>query len=264
MYKGIRFRYILAASVVASAIGGGAVGYTVASKKLEAKYVELSKKEIADAKDYYSKFYKSEEYSDPVELAKNLGVDVEDAKGDPGTPSVQESLEEYKNKLIENLQYRLEDLNAEGLATTEVIIEDEVVEETVEEVVTKNIFYNENDILDPEDEMKERDRTKPYIISHDEFFEGEEDYAQSQYTYFEKDDVLADEQDKVVEDSDFMIGDDNLKFGYMSKDPNVVYIRNERLELDFEIMRSQGSYAQEVIGFIEHSDKPGLRKFRDY
>ncbi len=82
-------------------------------------------------------------------------------------------------------------------------------------------------------------------------------------TYFDGDDVLVDDRDQPVPDPDDSIGEDHLgRFGVGSKDNNIVYVRNDRLELDFEILRSNGKYAQEVLGFIEHSEHRGVRKFR--
>jgi hypothetical protein len=40
----------------------------------------------------------------------------------------------------------------------------------------------------------------------------------------------------------------NLRFGHGSKDPNVVYIRNPRLEMEMEILRDPSSYEKEVLG----------------
>jgi hypothetical protein len=47
---------------------------------------------------------------------------------------------------------------------------------------------------------------------------------------------------------DELIGMDNLLFGHMSKDSNCVYIRNNKTGYDYEILRSQGSYAEVVAG----------------
>lgn len=103
----------------------------------------------------------------------------------------------------------------------------------------------------------------PYVISADEYFEGEKEYTQLTLTYFAGDDVLADEGEMPLVEVDATVGNANLdRFGDRSKDPNVVYIRNDRLEIDYEVCKSTGKYAEEVAGFVEHSYKHPPRKFR--
>jgi hypothetical protein len=62
-----------------------------------------------------------------------------------------------------------------------------------------------------------------------------------------------------------------LVFGHGSGDPNVVYIRNEKLQAEYEVLRDPGSYEIEVLGGhveremqevdLKHSRQPG--KFRE-
>lgn len=116
-----------------------------------------------------------------------------------------------------------------------------------------------------EDELKNRTTEKPYVIHVDEFMTNESEYDQVSITYYEGDDVLADEKDSPVPDPDAVIGQDNLeRFGHGSKDNRVVYIRNDILQMEFEVIHRDGDYAKEVLGFIEHSDSRGRpRKFRN-
>jgi hypothetical protein len=80
---------------------------------------------------------------------------------------------------------------------------------------------------------------------------------------------LTDEVDTIVPDVDATVGVENmLRFGHGSGDPNVVYIRNPKLEADFEVTRSAGKYAKEVLGYddgehLQHSRGREPRKFRD-
>jgi hypothetical protein len=93
--------------------------------------------------------------------------------------------------------------------------------------------------------------------------ENEPDHIQHTLTYFEGDDVLTDEEDQPINETDDTVGNANLlKFGHGSKDNNIVYVRNEKLDLDFEITRSKGSYIKEVLGFIQHDDRKRVRSFR--
>lgn len=222
----------------ASFFAGGALAYVLTKRSLEAKYEQIIAEEIAEAKAFYSKLNKKEEFADPTKLV---------------TP-YQEVVEELGYGKLHG-----EDLAAESERFMERINEE--IEDITEhdEIVTEDGF-------DYKAEMANRTPEKPYIIHHDEFFENEQDYPQVSLTYFEEDDILVDEKDSPIPDVEGTVGQENLRFGHGSKDNNIVYIRNERLELDFEVIRNKGNYAKEVLGFIEHSEKIGRpRKFRrDY
>lgn len=118
--------------------------------------------------------------------------------------------------------------------------------------------------LEREEELRAERPGHPFVLEHDEFFNNDPEHSQNSLTYFEGDDVLVDERDNPIADVAGMIGHDTLRFGYGSRDRNIVYIRNPRREVDFEITRSPGSFAKEVMGFDEDTYKKGKRpKFRD-
>lgn len=78
---------------------------------------------------------------------------------------------------------------------------------------------------------------------------GDVRYVQVQLTYYAGDDTLCDEADVILAGVDSLVGEENLaKFGYMTEDPNALYVRNERLQIDYEISRSAGTYKFEVLG----------------
>lgn len=85
----------------------------------------------------------------------------------------------------------------------------------------------------------------PYIITPDEFAENYE-YDTIDITYF-SDGVLADENDEPLEDIENTIGLDAVKhFG--EYEPDTVYVRNERLKCDYEIIRDERKYSE-----VKHS-----------
>jgi hypothetical protein len=92
---------------------------------------------------------------------------------------------------------------------------------------------------------------KPYIITAEAFLENEADYEQITLTYYEGDSVLTDQTDEVM-DTEWTVrhtGFENLtKFGQLSGDENVVYICCEEEKKLFEVARSTGKYAVEVVG----------------
>lgn len=169
-------------------------------------------------------------------------------------------------------QARLGEENKPPLTELENIVEERGYAPTTEvHDEVQNAFEQDEPQPEPEDpwnqivEQQNRGPIHPYIIHQDEHMANEDDYTQVTLTYFSGDDVLADERDTVIAEPDVIVGLDNLqKFGHGSNDPNTVYIRNPRLEVDYEVIRSEGTFAQEVHGFsgddLQHSERRRRRR----
>lgn len=110
--------------------------------------------------------------------------------------------------------------------------------------VVHNIFNEDDDMP----EQISNDDTEIYLITVEDFLQNEREWAQSNLNYYTGDDVLADDRDDVVENRDDIIGVGNLRFGEGSKDQNIVYIRNERLQLDIEVVKNRGKFVEEALG----------------
>lgn len=106
---------------------------------------------------------------------------------------------------------------------------------------------NSDDDWDFDKEVMLRTPDAPYIIHKDEFFGDEMGWdTQQTLTWYEGDKILCNEQDIPIHKPDNLVGE--LKFGHGSGDPNVVYIRNESLQAEYEVLRDRGSYEIDVLG----------------
>ena len=87
---------------------------------------------------------------------------------------------------------------------------------------------------------KKPDTLSPYVISPEEC--GEEiGYDITELTYYVQDDLLVDGFGEVVEDPEDTVGKDfATHFGEYEDDS--VFIRNDRLKTDFEILKDLGNY----------------------
>jgi hypothetical protein len=94
-----------------------------------------------------------------------------------------------------------------------------------------------------------RDTTKPYVISHEEFRDDNETYSKISLTYYTQDDTLCDERDAPIRDTSIVGADYQEFFGQDSDDPDIVHIRNDKLQVDFEIARKEESYTFSVLGY---------------
>lgn len=242
---------VFVSGVVAGAALGGAIAHVVTKRKLETRYQQFADEEIRGMRAYYLE--KEEEL---IETQREL---VNQPKKD-----LDELIKEAGYKI--DTKYTPEEVKA----ISDVVEEEEDVSEVVAGIHT--VFPEDSELpkWDYTEEQKKRDFSRPYIIHKNEFQEGVsavdpqvEDYNQQTLTYFEEDDVLADERDTVIDPQqrDLLVGEANLqRFGHGSEDPNVVYVRNNKLAMDIEILRSEGSYAKEVHGFLEHSDEWNRRR----
>lgn len=249
----------LAGLIVLGTSGGSFfLGYKVSQKRLRAYYEEIAEKEIAQAKRFYADL--NEEAPDPEDMLRTLH---------PESVRINPVQEEQKLREQEGYRERLRELKYHAASTDEAKKDEEVVEEAVEEIEEaveeiKNVFdqpVDESEALvwDYEWEIANRKEGIPYIIHHDEFYENDDNYEQVSLTYFDGDGTLVDSRDQMVDDVDKTIGINNMMmFGKGSKDRNVVYIRNEALENDFEIVRHEGSFG-EVVHDIRHSDDTMMR-----
>lgn len=140
-----------------------------------------------------------------------------------------------------------------------------VPNEKVEEV--EGIFpVSEDEDWSYEEEIKTRGPDHPYIIHRDEFFSQESEYRQTSLSYYQSDNILCDEQDVPVYNPEKVVGE--LKFGHGSADPSIVYIRNDHLEAEYEVILDEGYYQTEVLGHevenaVERNElKHGVHRFR--
>ena len=87
---------------------------------------------------------------------------------------------------------------------------------------------------------------KPYVIPPEDF--GDEDYEIESLTYY-ADGVLTDDWDNRIEDVEGTVGIDSLThFGDNKDDEDTVYVRNDKLKTDYEILRDLRNFADVIAG----------------
>lgn len=118
----------------------------------------------------------------------------------------------------------------------------------------QSIFAKTEGEFDLEEEQKNRSSQVPYVLHRDEFHQDELGYPQTTLTYYEADAILADTDDKPIYAFDRITGP--LRFGFGSGDSNVVYIRNDKMRTEYEVIRDPGYFSVEVLGLeIEDNER---------
>ena len=82
--------------------------------------------------------------------------------------------------------------------------------------------------------------SEPYVIPPDECGE-EPEYSITELTYFALDDILVDSFGEVVENPDTLVGR-NFKDHFGECEDDSVFVRNEQLKCDFEILKDLDNY----------------------
>lgn len=129
-----------------------------------------------------------------------------------------------------------------------------------------SVFNEVNADWDQDSEEGKRTKDSPYILNKDEFWAEELDYKQTTLTYYASDDILVDQTDVPIYNYKEVVG--TLNFGHGSSDQNVVYVRNDKLKAEYEILKDRGSYSVEVLGLEYEAEeeraslKHSITKFR--
>jgi hypothetical protein len=194
---------------------GAVIGYFVGTKVAGAKYEAIIEEEIADIKGRFEK------------KRKQLISDVEKDMGEEVSATRQKEERAAYKKVVGGLGY-VEYGNGE-----------------IEE-----INDTEQEDYDKYQGLSEAPKNgRPYIISNGAYYEDMDHYDKLNLTYYEDDDVLTDDGEEVIIDPTSLVGDKALtSFGQESEDPEVVYVRNDKLGADYEIIRLSKSYAETVLG----------------
>lgn len=228
-------RYLTTGIVVGCSIGL-TVGYRVAKRRLEDQSARYADIEIEEMRRVFEEL-KTKKDEELAQMRVRLHDEVTGPK-----PEL--------DNVMEHLGYK----SPNNRPNVGVPVEEPKPAENDTAEDTRNVF--EESGWDYAKEVKSRSNEIPYIIHADEHEAGEKGYDNASLTFYEDDDVLADEDDAVIDHN--VVGMHNLtRFGHGSNNPDILYIRNDVLEIDYEIARSTGSYAQEVHG-LKHED--GRRK----
>lgn len=227
-----------------AAIGGG-TAYIFTKNILEEQNEKVISDRVQDALTKYKSYELSKLNNEIKEEIKDkiLNDDIKD-KFDPIKEQWKENIKRY--------------------VPVDIPVEEPKEAPDDEEPVFErhNAFDEPIDI--PEDEVSEEEEvTKgenktPYLISPKEYqYDYVDEYEKESLIFF-KDNVLTDQDFAEIsaKDAEKLLGGAKLftAFGSKGAKKNVVYIRNELLHIDYEIVHSPRKYTQEVLHMEDEED----------
>lgn len=229
---------------------GGAGGYFVAKKRLEARYAALAQEEIDSVREAFTnqqKLDKEGVFATPQEAAEALAVPID--------PDILENVE-----IIATNGYAQGVFDTGDDDNTTVVVDTPEGEGVTVKIGTVNIFEQRDESEPTEaslwDHADYEGSEEPYEIPVGFFMQNAGDIEQICLTYYEEDNVLVDDRDQPVPDIEGVVGTANLdQFGHLSQDENIVYVRNEKMRADYEVSRHPGSYAVEVLGMTPEEER---------
>lgn len=204
-------KFAVSCGFVIGLVAGGIAGAKLVEKKLSAEFEERLERETNEVRSFYKAIKKPD--LNPDERADEIRTEA------------LEAMKEYAG-------------NGEPVAYHKIRKSSVQIKKEEEAPPKERNVFQERD-----------ERGEIYVLTGDEYEENETDYQQVTLTFYSKDGVLTDIHEDRIEDIESIIGTDALReFGQHCDDDNVVHVRNERLQLEYEIVRSPSSYAQEVLG----------------
>jgi len=211
-------------------VSGAGVGAFVANRYLENKWMKAAEAEIHDSmKEFYERQNAIHEEDATVLDFDDRDKAIAIAKGQNYT----------KNDELK-AQYDLVGVDASEEDDWDALVEAEKREE-------------ENEFPEEYIHVEEADRdSEPYVISFEDYNNTRDEYDKITLLYFAQDDTLTGEDEELDPSLEDHVGVDALdSFGIKSEDPDMVYIRNDDLGIDFEIIRLEKSYREAVLGIHE-------------
>lgn len=148
--------------------------------------------------------------------------------------------EESEQRGLFDYSYNDEEAEIEDLLEEEIFISTPPLE-------TRNVFEQYNEQWNWEDEALHREGNSTYAIHYDEFVSNDSNYNQETLTYYAGDDILTDQLNTPIYEYQKMTGP--INFGHGSNDINVAFIRNDLLHMEWEILKDEGKYQIEILGY---------------
>lgn len=97
------------------------------------------------------------------------------------------------------------------------------------------------------------------VIGKDLFIPNVSGFEQSTLTWFQ-DGAVVDTESNYVEEHERLIGSNRPPFGQMSDDENIVYIRNKKIQAEYEVIQDPGNASDFLMHGLVEQFRPSRRR----
>ena len=192
---------------------GAVIGSLVAWRLTKTKYEKIMIEEEQSLREYYNK---------KVKIIEDTATDLHDS---------YQHREDELRKNLEERNYKEQETVQDTNEVDNKVFFDRYTE------ILKGYTSSQEECLN--DNANESTNDKPYVVSPDEFGDAD-DYDIITLNYY-ADGVVADDWNDPIEDIGATIGEDFASH-YGEYEEDVVYVRNDRLKVEYEILRSNLRY----------------------
>lgn len=252
----------LLAGVAAAGLGvGGFCGYLLAVHRLQGRF----DRDLEELQAYYSSRNGHVQRATAVtsiEQRPSMGHGRERIHGSDGRTGESGGVVEDRNTPEDHLPDTFRD--DEGIDPYMGLEDDDYEESAARSFGTNGLGDEEEYALDSEaygtvddedDNSGSGSRSSgPYIISEEQFSEEQLDFQKLSVTYYRGDNILCDDQDSPIRDVEGTIGHNVEQM--FSGGEAVAFVRNNWLEVDFEVKLNLGAWTEVVLKYGSPSPKP--------
>lgn len=229
---------------------GGAAGVLGTMSYFKKKYGAIADMEIEEMEKYYTK--KNREL---VELFEEDEFQEESDLKDEKKSEIKEKLTRnyeqttnYANMYKKNKDYE-HGTNYDDIYKKNKVERTELMEKDAEREFPTEDEEDENSMeyqarMATEDHKANMNRP-PKIISEESLGEIP-GYIEHKVLFFYRiDDILTDEEDQIIDDPDYLLGDALDKFNFRESDETTIFVRNFALDTVYEVQKIEGEFEEE-------------------
>lgn len=238
--------------IVTFLVGAG-VTFLITQKLLEKKYADIAEAEITSMREAMERAKHRPKF---VKEKKKITVDRN--KVDMGTinpngtltrssidndPYEKAKRDYHKISILKSEEETAKDETPEPEGDIEPDTDTDTDDETsdFDDGECDDAGQTEQDMLN----LMKVDRTQPYVITDQQYSEENGHYDKISLYYYRIDDVLTEDNEEIIDDIDSSIGWDALHVLDMQTN---VWVRNERIASDYEVIALNSSFAESVHG----------------
>jgi hypothetical protein len=235
--------YVVGGVAAGSAVLGCIAGYLFASHQLR----ERADRDVADLREHYAirEANLEEQFRADVETLNRISPVAREPELQPADTGIRHDPRPFvasPGRIDPLLGLDEEDYEDDAIRDFD---DDEAVGEAEE-------------VAGSDDRRADDPVGRPYLISEERFSEECSDYQKLTIRYFKGDGVLCDDKDAPMPDIRSTVGPEAIEalmsgaYGLLE----LVYVRNDKLQIDFEVCLDHGAFTEVVLGYGTAHPKP--------